>query len=118
VFGAGFMRARRAEARERAAGKRAARERAASGRAAGARAASERAARERAAAARAQAADTALASRRRDVCAALRGLGFRADEVRRGLAASECAPCATLQAQVSAALRRLGSEVRRQPQPV
>jgi hypothetical protein len=42
------------------------------------------------------------------VCAALRSLGFRADEVRRGLAASECAPCATLEAQVSAALRILG----------
>jgi 5-methylcytosine-specific restriction endonuclease McrA len=123
VFGAGFMRAKRAEARERAtreraAGERAAREQAASERAAGERVATEHAARESAAAARAQAADTALASRRRDVCAALRSLGFRADEVRRGLAASECAPCATLEAQVSAALRRLGSEVRRQPQAV
>jgi 5-methylcytosine-specific restriction endonuclease McrA len=128
VFGAGFMRAKRAEARERAtreraareraAGERATSERAATERAAGERAATEQAARESAAAARAQAADTALASRRRDVCAALRSLGFRADEVRRGLAASECAPCATLEAQVSAALRRLGSEVRRQPQAV
>jgi len=96
VFGAGFMRAKRAEARERAA--------------------SARAARERAAAARARAADTALASRRRDVCAALRGLGFRADEVRHGLEASECAPCATLEARVSAALRRLGSISGRPPQ--
>jgi hypothetical protein len=118
VFGAGFMQVKRAEARERAASARGARERAASERAAGARAASERAVRERAAATRAQAADTALASRRRDVCAALRGLGFRADEVRRGLVASECAPCATLQAQVSAALRRLGSRSCGQPQPV
>jgi hypothetical protein len=107
VFGAGFMRAKQAEARERAAGKRAA----------GERAASERAARESAAASRAGAAvHAALASRRRDVCAALRSLGFRPDEVRRGLEASECLPCGTLEAEVGAALRRLGSKSGRQPQ--
>jgi hypothetical protein len=99
VFGAGFMRAKQAEAKERAARERAA----------GERAASERAARESAAASRAGAAvHAALASRRRDVCAALRSLGFRPDEVRRGFAASECLPCGTLEAQVGAALHILG----------
>jgi hypothetical protein len=119
VFGAGFMRAKRAEARERAAGERAAGKRATREHAAGKRAANEQAARERAAESRAKAvAHAAIASRRRDVCAALRSLGFRPDEVRRGLDASENVPCDTLEAEVSAALRRLGSRSGRQPQPV